>query len=99
MYYISCPDCRRKVIDEGHGFRCENCNKTQPTMIPTYMLTAKVSDVSGSLFIQFPRELGDPIMNGMTADQFRHFKEDNTPEALKELVRQCQFNVRSFVYC
>jgi hypothetical protein len=68
MFYLSCPDCRRKVIEDVTGYRCENCNKTQSRMIPTYMLTAKLSDVSGSLFIQFPRELGDPIMNGMTAD-------------------------------
>jgi Replication factor-A C terminal domain len=43
-------------------------------MIPTYMLTVKVSDASGTLYISFPRELGDPIM-GMSAKDFQEFKD------------------------
>jgi hypothetical protein len=39
------------------------------------MLTAKISDLSGSLYIQFPRELGDSIMNGKSAKEFQEFKE------------------------
>ena len=45
-------------------------------MIPTYMLTAKVSDLSGSIYIQFPRELGDPIMAGLSAAQFLDLKDE-----------------------
>lgn len=67
MFYNSCPDCRKKVVEETVGYRCENCNKVQMKPIPTYMLSARISDTSGSVFVSFPRELGDPIMNGMTA--------------------------------
>lgn len=77
MYYLACPDCKRKVCDEGTGFRCENCNKSFATCLPTYMLTAKLTDVSHGLFISFARELGDVIMNGMTATEFKDFKEAN----------------------
>lgn len=38
--------------------------------VPTYMLSAKVSDTSGSVYVSFPRELGEPIMNGKTAGEF-----------------------------
>jgi len=31
------------------------------------MLSAVISDVSGNILVQFPRELGDQIMNGMSA--------------------------------
>ncbi len=61
--------------DEPAGYRCEQCDKIHSTMIPTYMLTAKISDLSGSLYIQFPRELGDSIMNGKSAKEFQEFKE------------------------
>jgi hypothetical protein len=62
------------------------------------MLTAKITDVSHSLFISFCRELGDIIMGGMTATEFKDFKEAHrdSPEAIKELVRDLTFKV-SFI--
>jgi len=30
-------------------------------------MTAKLQDISGEMFIQFARELAEPIMNGKTA--------------------------------
>ena len=84
MMYDACPDCRKKVQDEPAGYRCENCNKTHSTMVPTYMMNAKISDLSGSIYIQFPRELGDSII-GMSAKEFREYKEQNShdPEAVR----------------
>ena len=75
MSYNACPDCRKKVQEEPAGYRCENCNKVHMTMNPTYMLMAKIADLSGSIYIQFTRELGDAIMNGMSARQFLELKE------------------------
>jgi len=82
--YDACPVCRKKVQDEPAGYRCENCNKIHSTRVPTYMLTAKISDLSGSIYIQFPRELGDQIM-GKSAEEFRDFKDTNAhdPEAVR----------------
>ena len=74
MIYNACPDCRKKVQDEPAGYRCETCNKVHSTMVPTYMLTVKVSDLSGSLYISFPRELGDAVM-GQNAKLFQEFRE------------------------
>lgn len=75
MFYLSCPECRKKISDDTAGYRCESCNKVYSECVPTYMLTAKVTDVSGSVFVCFPKELADPIMNGMSASEFKHFKE------------------------
>ena len=97
MIYNACPDCRKKVQDMAAGYSCEHCNKVHTTMVPTYMMSAKVSDLSGSLFIQFPRELGDPIMAGMTAKEFLDFKERaaNTGEsevAIRNLLADKVYN-------
>jgi hypothetical protein len=40
------------------------------------MLSALFSDVSSNILVQFPRELGDSIMGGMTAAEFNEFKTD-----------------------
>ena len=63
-------------------------------MVPTYMLSAKISDLSGSIYIQFPRELGDPIMGGMSAKDFRDFKEANShdPEAVRNYLQDNVLN-------
>lgn len=75
MYYLSCPDCKKKVTDEAIGYRCENCDKVHQKVQVAYMLNAKVSDPSGSIFVSFPRELGEPIMNGLTAEKFKEMKD------------------------
>jgi hypothetical protein len=77
ILYLSCPDCRKKVIPEDLLWRCENCNKLHENNLPTYMLSALISDVSGNVMVQFPRELGDSIMNGISAAEFLAKKENN----------------------
>ena len=94
ILYLSCPECRKKVMQEGRGWKCENCDKVHDTNLPTYMLSALISDVSGNVMVQFPRELGDNIMNGMPAQEFKKLKDDsNEPEALKEFFHACTFKV------
>ena len=39
-------------------------------MVPQYMFSAKVSDLSGSIYILFMGKLGDIIMGGKTAKEF-----------------------------
>ena len=60
-YYLACPDenCRRKVAQtpsEPPMFHCDHCNKTYEKCNPTYMLLAKISDLSDNVFINFYRE-------------------------------------------
>jgi hypothetical protein len=38
-------------------------------------MTAKISDLSGELYVQFVREQGDQIMGGKSAEQIRDMKE------------------------
>ena len=76
MFYLACPDCKKKVTEDIAGWRCESCGKIQHSNVPTYMLTAKIADVSGTIYVQFLREMGDHIMNGMSAKDFKDLKED-----------------------
>jgi transposase-like protein len=63
VYYLACPEdsCRRKVIendgvvDQNGRFRCETCNRSYNTCVPSYMLLAKISDFSDSVFVNFYR--------------------------------------------
>ena len=75
-FYLACPEesCKKKVIEESVGWRCENCNKTYPNCVPTYMLAAKISDVSDTLFVNFYRHEGTALM-GLTADKLRELKD------------------------
>ena len=63
-FYLACPEesCKKKVIEESVGWRCENCNKTYPNCVPTYMLSAKFSDVSETMFLNFYRHEGTALM-------------------------------------
>lgn len=74
--YLSCPTCRKKVADEPTGYKCEHCNKVFADCIPTYMMSVKFSDISGNVFMQFPREQAEPIMGGMKAEEFLQIRDD-----------------------
>jgi replication factor A1 len=93
IMYLSCPDCRKKVIEEAGAWKCEHCSKTHSTNLPTYMLSALINDVSGSVMVQFPRELGDPIMGGKSATAFKQLKEElkEEPNKLKDFFTGCAF--------
>ena len=58
--------------------------------LPTYMLSSRISDISGNLYISFPRELAEPILGGMKAEDFEQIKDD--PESLKKTICQCIFS-------
>ena len=45
------------------------------------MFTAKISDFSDSIYVNFPRNTGDAIM-GVTAEEFRDFKENSSEEEI-----------------
>ncbi len=38
VFYLACPDCRKKVQECTEGWSCESCGKVKATMVPTYML-------------------------------------------------------------
>jgi len=67
-------NCRRKVVEDSGHFRCEHCQKTFMSYRPTYMITAKVSDFTDSIYVNFAREHGAALMgkNQLFNFSFRH---------------------------
>lgn len=84
IYYPACKNenCRRKVVEDQAGYRCENCGKTYESYTPTYMIMARVSDFTDSIYVYFTRENGTSLM-GKTADKFKEFKENSTDEQVQ----------------
>lgn len=82
FFYPACTmeGCKRKVVEESPGvWRCESCNHSSNEFKPTYMFSAQVSDFTGSMWVSFAREQGNSLM-GMTAEQFKTFKETKEEE-------------------
>jgi len=52
------------------------------TYQPTYMITAKISDFTESIYVNFAREHGTALM-GMTAEEFKGFKENESEEKVQ----------------
>lgn len=69
IYYPACKTetCRKKVIEDHNGFRCENCGKTTADFNPTYMFSACISDFTDSIYVNFARDQGTSLM-GMSAE-------------------------------
>ena len=64
IFYPACmsDNCRRKVTEDAQGWRCEHCNKFFMTYRPTYMITAKISDLTDSIYFNFAHEPGAALM-------------------------------------
>ena len=95
VYYAACPDenCRRKVIEETTGtFRCENCNKSHDSCLPTFMLSAKIADQSSnSIFVNFYRDQGQQLMGAITAAEIKQLREDGNTQAVCDAFFDAQF--------
>ncbi len=69
MFYLACPTCKKKVSDDGQGYRCENCARVYEDAVPTYNFSYKISDCSGSMTLQSLAESGDVVL-GMNCKAF-----------------------------
>ena len=65
LFYLACPNdnCRRKVSQESNNmFRCESCARNFSNSAPTYMVVARVTDFTDSIYVNFPKDCGTAIM-------------------------------------
>jgi replication factor A1 len=70
------------VIEETQGiYRCEACNKTFQNSVPTYMIIAKITDFTDSIYVNFAREHGTAIM-GMSAREYKEMRDCGDSETL-----------------
>jgi len=92
IYYPACKgeNCKRKVVEDSAGYRCEHCGKTYADFMPTYMITAKISDFTESIHVIFARDQGTALM-GMTAQEFKEFKDNNSEEVVQAYFDKLHF--------
>ena len=85
IYYPACKsdNCRRKVVEDSNGYRCEHCNKTFNDFNPTFMITAMISDFTESIYVNFAREHGTSLM-GMSAEEFKTFKDTQSEATVQK---------------
>ena len=67
IIFLACGTCKHKVVDEGYGLYCETCQDNVNEGIPTYCFSARMSDYSGSEYIQFMGEIAETVI-GMPAE-------------------------------
>lgn len=75
MIYSSCPNCKKKVSEEDSGWRCEKCERYYPLPENRYILMAKFSDCSDSIYVNFFDQNAVPIMGNTSANDMKQFKD------------------------
>ena len=76
LFYLACQTCKKKVIDDSTGYRCERCEKTYQDAVPTYMFAIKFSDFTDSQIFNVLGEGGDAII-GMPANEFYEIHDNH----------------------
>ena len=77
MFYLACPVCKKKVMEEGMDtYSCERCSRTFETVVPTYNYSVKISDFTQTITLQCMGEVGESLM-GMSAQKFYNELRDD----------------------
>ena len=48
LFYLACPACKKKVMDDYSGYKCERCEKVYEQAVPTYNFAVRISDFTDS---------------------------------------------------
>ncbi|KAI9482714.1 MAG: hypothetical protein EXX96DRAFT_555382 [Benjaminiella poitrasii] len=78
--YPACPDCRKKLVMEENGWRCEKCQKVHPSPDYRYILTVSVEDATSQLFVNGFDDFGNVLLK-MSANEVMALKESNATAA------------------
>jgi len=89
-WYLSCPDCKKKVIEESPDmYRCERCDKlVKPT--PRYIFSIQAMDATGSHWLNCYDEVGPIIFGGYSAEELKRIKETDSEE-YQRILEQAHF--------
>lgn len=86
--YMACPESRNKVQKQGDDYYCEKCQKVVTDPNPTYMLTGKITDSTGSIFVKLYGDQAKQVMAPTTEQQYLVAKQAsaNDEKELKDLL-------------
>lgn len=92
--YPSCIDCKKKVLQESEGWRCEKCQKTHDAPEWRYLLTLSIEDPTAHLFVNSFDEVGNTLI-GKTANEAMAIK-DQDENAYLQLFSEALFKTYTF---
>lgn len=101
MVYMACPSCKKRMNEEDSGctsWRCERCDMVSQSPVPTYILTVKLTDSSGSLWVKIYGDSALPVMNNMTADKFKQYldiSDESREQEIKDVLGSLNFKYYS----
>jgi hypothetical protein len=85
MIYMACPEDKKRVqrdFDKEEWY-CERCNIYYSKPVPTYMVSAKISDPSGAIFVSFYAEQAEQLFDGFKAEDFHHIQIHGTENEVR----------------
>jgi len=96
--YMMCPEekCGKKVVDENNGtYRCEKCNKTHNNFKWAYMISAEISDTTGTQWITVFRNEAEALL-GVSAEEFGNYKLNQNESIIEDIIRKAMNRERIF---
>jgi replication factor A1 len=89
-WYLSCPDCKKKVMEESlEMFRCERCDKIVDP-VPRYIFSIQAIDATGSHWLNCYDEVGPIIFGGYSAAELKRVKETE-PEQYQKILEESRY--------
>ncbi|CEP18126.1 hypothetical protein [Parasitella parasitica] len=96
--YPGCPECKKKMIMESNGWRCEKCQKTFGSPEYRYILTMSVEDATSQIYCNAFDDQGNTLLK-MSANEIMALKENDATAAQvifnKALFQTFNFKVRA----
>ncbi|CAI2361170.1 unnamed protein product [Moneuplotes crassus] len=84
MVYMACPTCRKKLYEEDTSrsmYKCEKCDITTNEPVPTYFISVKFTDGTGSLWTKVYGNNALEIMGNTQPDElFKMFQNEDDEE-------------------
>lgn len=96
--YPACPECKKKVLLEANGWRCEKCQKNYTDPDYRYILTLSVEDATSQIYVNGFDELGLSLLKASANELTKLKEEDNNAAQLvinKALFTTYNFKVRA----
>ncbi|GAB5586089.1 Replication factor A protein 1 [Umbelopsis nana] len=92
--YPACPDCKKKLVDEGGSWRCEKDQKSFPQPDHRYILQLSISDATAQMYMSAFDEIGNKIL-GKTATEMVNLKDNDYAE-YQQFFRDSYFYLYNF---
>ncbi|KAI7849609.1 hypothetical protein BDC45DRAFT_448356 [Circinella umbellata] len=92
--YPGCPECKKKMVNDENGWRCEKCSKQYPEPTWRYVLTASVEDATAQLFVQLFDDQATTIV-GISANEAMRLK-DTDADAFSKAMNEGLFKTYNF---